>query len=118
MNAPKYHANSLCTGSYLDDNLYHHVQITATRQQLALILDGNLVLKQTTGKELFMNQTWEELHFDISSGGYNSKAENKDIRGCMSHFIANGHSLDISESGGNKSCETKNGLMSFTNVSS
>ena len=67
-----------------------------------------------------MNQTWEELHFDISSSSsdYNSQAKNKDIRGCMSHFMANGRSLDIvSESGGNESCKTKNGLMSFTNVS-
>ena len=73
LNAPKYNSNLLCTGSYLDDNLFHHVQITATLQTLTLILDGNLVLNQTTeiGQPL-MNQTNAELQYTLGVSGHES----------------------------------------------
>ena len=32
VNVSRYSLNLLCTGSYLDDNLFHHVQIIATPQ--------------------------------------------------------------------------------------
>ena len=80
LNAPEYNSNLLCTGSYLDDNLFHHVQIIATVQTLTLILDGNLVLNQTTEIEGYLeNLQLIDIHFVPTFGHFVTKTRKNNL---------------------------------------
>lgn len=92
----------ICTGSYLDDNLYHRVQLLQkSQEELTLVLDG-----QETGFAL-QNRNNMTAGFSI---------ESVDIAEvCMTHLLINGRLQDLTKK---VSCKLKpQSRMTFLTVS-